>query len=134
MRLRTEYKKTCKFLVHYYVCIVLYNLSMFWLHEFLYREIIREWQNSQVFWIDLLIRILGKLSLYFSEVYTIFYEFWKFKLISGIFKRVMRFKNEWIEAGLIRPEATTLWCPTLKQGCLVLTRIITVCYYRSNDA
>jgi hypothetical protein len=38
-------------------------------------------------------RILAKLSLHFSEVSTIFYEFGKFKLIFGIFKRITKFKN-----------------------------------------
>jgi hypothetical protein len=49
-----------------------------------------ERQDGQVFCIDLLIRILCKLSLYFYEFYTIIDEFLKIGKISRI-KRINEF-------------------------------------------
>jgi hypothetical protein len=72
------------------VCIFLYSLSNGQLHNFLYKEIMGERQDGQVFCIDLLIRILCKLSLYFSEFYTIIDEFLKIGKISRI-KRINKF-------------------------------------------
>jgi hypothetical protein len=93
MSLRTSSNWACKVSSCSRVWIFFNNLGKFWLHEIAYREILREKRNGQVFWVELLTRILGKLSLYFSEVSTIFYEFCKFELISKIFKRIINLNS-----------------------------------------
>jgi hypothetical protein len=59
-----------------YICT---NLHKIWLHNFPYREILQDWQQGQDFWVEVLMRILGKFSLYFSKFYANFYGFYKFE-------------------------------------------------------
>jgi hypothetical protein len=46
-----------------------------------------ERRDGQVFWIELLIRILAKFILYFYDLYANFYEFLNLESVSRIFNK-----------------------------------------------
>jgi hypothetical protein len=65
-----------KYLIFSFVCIVVNKYPKIWIIGIIYKAILHKIEFSQAYCQDLIKRIPMEFILYFSDLSTIFYEFW----------------------------------------------------------